>query len=62
MEELPIGSEITLKVVEGEAFDGCDGCFFDDLSSDINKNICTRIKCTAIERKDKKYVQFKRVK
>ena len=59
MEELPIGSEIILKVVEIE---GCSGCFFNDLPCDINVNICPRIKCIASERKDKKNVQFKRIK
>lgn len=33
MEDLSIGSEITLKVIETEE---CSGCFFDDLSCDIN--------------------------
>lgn len=28
MEDLPIGSEITLKVVESET-EECNGCFFD---------------------------------
>lgn len=59
MEELPIGSEIVLKVVEDEC---CNGCFFNELSSEINENICRRIKCSSDERKDKKDVQFKRVK
>ena len=59
VEELPVGSEMTLKVVEAEE---CDGCFFDDLSSDIFENICKRIKCGKNERKDEKSVQFKRVK
>lgn len=59
MEDLPIGAEVVLKVIE---HDGCEGCFFNELSSEINENICKRIKCTANERKDKKNVQFKRVK
>lgn len=61
MEDLPIGSEITLKVVEAENFD-CTGCFFDEITSDININICNRIKCDSNERKDGKNVRFKRVK
>ena len=60
MEELSIGSEITLKVVESECC--CDGCFFAELGSDINENTCKRIKCSSNERKDKKNVQFIRVK
>lgn len=34
MEDLPIGAEITLKVVETEKAD-CLGCFFDEICSDI---------------------------
>ena len=59
MEDLPIGSEIILKVVES---DSCNGCFFAELETDISENICKRIKCTASERKGGKNVQFKRVK
>ncbi len=59
MEDLPIGSEITLKVVESNS---CDGCFFVELATDIFENVCKRIKCTADKRKDGKNVQFKRVK
>lgn len=32
MEDLPIGSEIVLKVVEDEK-EECNGCFFDEISS-----------------------------
>lgn len=59
MKELPVGSEIVLKVVESE---GCDECFFNKLSSEISENICKRIKCALNERIDKKNVQFKMVK
>ena len=59
MEELSIGSEIILKVIE---YEDCRGCFFDDVCSDINVSNCSRIKCTASERKDNKNIQFKRVK
>lgn len=59
MEDLPIGSEIILKVVEAE---NCDGCFFDGLTCNMYDNICKRIKCDKQERKDRKNVQFKRVK
>lgn len=61
MEDLTIGSEITLKVVEAEEF-GCTGCFFEDIQACINVDICNRIKCASNERKDGKNVQFKRVK
>lgn len=61
MEDLPIGSEIVLKVVESET-EECNGCFFDEISRNIYENICKDICCAAIDRKDKKNVQFKRVK
>lgn len=61
MEDLPIGSEITLKVVESEEAD-CSGCFFDEIANCINIDMCNRIKCASNERKDGKNVQFKRVK
>ena len=57
MEDLPIGSEIVLKVVESET-EEYNGCFFDEISSNIYEDIC----CAAIDRKDGKNVQFKRVK
>ncbi len=59
MEDLPIGAEVVLKVVEHE---GCDNCFFYEIASNINADVCERIKCARIERKDGKNVQFKRVK
>ena len=59
MEDLPICSEIVLKVVEA---DNCDGCFFDELACNMYDDICKRIKCYRLERKDRKNVQFKRVK
>lgn len=34
MEDLPIGSEIILNVVESET-EECNGCFFDEISSNI---------------------------
>lgn len=61
MEDLPIGSEIVLKVVESKT-EECNGCFFDEISSNIYVNICKDICCAAINRKDKKNVQFKRIK
>ena len=59
MEDLPIGSEIILKVVEAE---NCDGCFFDEIASNIYENVCGNFICSASTRKDGKNVQFKRVK
>ena len=59
MEDLPIGAEITLKVVEHE---GCDKCFFYEIANNINVDACERIKCARFERKDGKNVQFIRVK
>nr|WP_294862500.1 hypothetical protein [Prevotella sp.] len=61
MEDLPIGSEIILKVVETKEAD-CTGCFFDEIANSINIETCNRIKCASNERKDGKNVQFIRVK
>lgn len=61
MEDLPIGSEIILKVVETEK-EECNGCFFNEICSDIYEMVCQNFKCYAGERKDKKNVQFMRVK
>lgn len=60
MEELEIGSEIILKVIEDEKGE-CDGCFFSDLASYIYEDPCKRIKCGASQRKDRKNVIFVRV-
>lgn len=40
MEDLPVGAEIILKVVESEK-EECNGCFFDEISSNIYE-ICLR--------------------
>ena len=61
MEDLPVGSDITLKVVEYKKGE-CNGCFFDEISSNIYMNVCGNFKCSASNRKDGKDVQFKRVK
>ena len=61
MTDIPIGSEIILKVVEDKKGD-CIGCFFEELQSDIYENPCKRIKCSSNERKDRKRVKFIRVK
>ena len=59
MEDLTVGAEVILKVVEA---DNCDGCLFDELACNMYDDICKRIKCYRLERKDRKNVQFKRVK
>lgn len=61
MEDLPVGAEIVLKVVESET-EECNGCFFDEISSNIYVNVCGDFNCSASTRKDGKAVQFKRVK
>ena len=61
MEDLPIGSEITLKVVESDK-EQCNGCFFDEISSKIYENVCNNFNCSASFRKDGKDVKFKRIK
>ena len=61
MEDLPVGAEIVLKVVETKEAD-CSCCFFDEIANCINIDMCNRIKCASNERKDGKNVQFKRVK
>ena len=61
MEDLPVGAEIILKVVETKEVD-CTGCFFDEIANIINIETCNRIKCASNERKDGKNVQFKRIK
>ena len=61
MEELAVGSEITMKVVEDKKGE-CNGCFFYELASDIYADTCTGFKCGSTERKDGKNVIFKEVK
>ena len=61
MEDLPIGSEIVLKVVEIEK-EECNGCFFNEISSNIYENVCGDFNCSSSTRKDVKNVQFRRVK
>jgi len=61
MEELSINSEIILKVVvdpKGE----CNGCFFNEIASDLYADTCKSFKCGNVERKDGKSVKFIRVK
>ena len=59
MEDLSIGSQITLKVVESNS---SNGFFFAELDTDIFENVSKRIKCTSSARKDGRTVQFDRVK
>ena len=61
MEDLTIGSEITLKVVEDKKGE-CNGCFFYEFASDMYAETCTGFKCGSTERKDGKNVIFKEVK
>ena len=61
MEDLPIGSEIVLKVVKSDE-EQCNGCFFDEICTNIYEKVCGNFKCVAIDRKDGKNVQFIRVK
>ena len=61
MEDLSIGSEIVLKVVETEK-DECNGCFFNEICSNIYDNVCGDFNCNASTRKDGKNIQFIRVK
>lgn len=61
MEDLPVGAEVVLKVVEAEK-EECNGCFFDEIASNIYENVCGAFNCSASTRKDGKNVQFKRVK
>ena len=61
MEDLPVGSEVTLKVIETDK-DNCNGCFFDEIASNIYENVCGNFICSARTRKDGKNVQFRRVK
>ena len=61
MEDLTVGAEVILKVVEIEK-EECNGCFFNEISSNIYENVCGDFNCSASTRKDGKNVQFKRVK
>ena len=61
MEDLHVGAEVTLKVVETEK-EECNGCFFNEICRYIYEIVCQDFKCYAGERKDGKNVQFKRVK
>jgi len=62
MEDLPIGSEIVLKVVETTEKEQCNGCFFDEICNNIYENVCGDFDCSAKYREDGKNVQFIRVK
>lgn len=56
-DDIQLGTRITLQVSEG----GCDDCFFAKLDYDLRVDCCSRIKCQAARRKDKKNVAFKLV-
>lgn len=55
MEDLAIGAEIILKVVESET-EECNGCFFED------NPVCIKFACCEGVRSDGKSVIFKEVK
>lgn len=61
MEDLPIGSEIILKVVETEEAD-CSGCFFDEIANCINIDMCNRIKCASNDAKRRKECSIQKSK
>ena len=61
MKELKVGEKVVLKVVKTEK-EECNGCFFDEISSNIYETVCNNFNCSASTRKDRKNVQFKRVK
>ena len=61
MEDLPVGSDITLKVVDDKKGE-CNGCFFYEFSSDMYAETCTGLIRRSTGRKDGESVQFKRVK
>lgn len=58
MEDLSIGSEIVLKVVEAEK-EQCNGCFFDEICSDIYNVICGDFKCVASTEKTERVFNLK---
>ena len=58
MKEIPVGSRLTLEVVESP-INGCDGCFFDEIARDLYDDFCKQFKCSRAERKDKKSVIYK---
>ena len=63
MEDLPIGSEITLKVVEADI--GCAGCFFDHDDTCYNPTYndwADGFQCEPEDRSDGEKVIFKEVK
>lgn len=58
MEDLPIGSEIVLKVVETEK-EECNGCFFDEISSNIYENVCGDFNCSQAQEKTERMFNLK---
>ena len=58
MEEIPVGSRLTLEVVETTNY-SCDGCFFDEIAKSLYDDFCKQLKCSRAERKDKKSVIYK---
>ena len=58
MEEIPVGSRLTLEVVETTNY-SCDGCFFDEIARSLYDDFCKQFKCSRAERKDKKSIIYK---
>ena len=53
--DYPIGSRLTLEVIEGD----CRDCFFANLDYDRYIDCCQKIKCSNLERRDCKSIIFK---
>ena len=51
MEDLPIGSEIILKVVKTEK-EQCNGCFFVVICTNIYEKVCGNFKCVSIQKSE----------
>ena len=58
MEEIPVGSRLTLEVVETTNY-SCDGCFFDEIAKSLYDDFCKQLKCSRAERKDNKSIIYK---
>lgn len=58
MEEIPVGSRLTLEVVETTNY-SCDGCFFDEIAKSLYDDFCKQLKCSIAERKDNKSIIYK---
>ena len=61
MEDIPVGCEIILKVVEDKKGE-CNGCFYYEVTIDMYADTYTGFRCGSTERKDGKNIHFKRIK